>query len=171
MLRLSVIGNLGNEPEVLEIPLTRGMVAVIDAVDAYLAGFNWCAVPAGRTWYAVRAVGPHGKQKPIYMHRMVLGDGARVDHRDRNGLNNRRNNLRAATPSQNNTNSYRPVNKSGFRGVVAMRKKWRAQIRRDGQRTNLGFFDSPVEAARAYDEAAVRFHGEFATLNFPQGSF
>lgn len=170
MLRAAVIGNLGSDPEPVEIPLTQGMTAVVDAEDAHLAAFKWCAVRHRHTWYAVRYVGPHGRQKPLYMHRIVFGaeDGVKVDHQDRNGLNNRRGNLRAATTSQNNSNSYRPPNRSGFRGVVNHDGRWRAQIRHEGHRHYLGFFDTPEQAARAYDAAAARFHGEFATLNFQE---
>jgi len=104
----------------------------------------------------------------LYLHRVIMAadDGVKVDHRDRDGLNNRRSNLRIATLSQNNANSFRPANRAGFRGVVAVGKKWRAQIRRDGARVYLGLYETPEDAARTYDRAAREAHGEFATLNF-----
>lgn len=179
MMELALIGNLGNDPELNDgsvlIPLTREKVAIVDACDVYLGQFKWYAAKlvtkTYTRWYAARAVGPKGKQKTVYMHRVILGvsDGVKVDHRDRDGLNNRHSNLRLATVSQNNTNSFRPTNRSGFRGVVRMGKKWRAQIRQDGRRVYLGFFGVPEDAARAYDAAAIKAHGEFATLNFVTG--
>ena len=170
MLNANLIGNLGSDPEIVEIPLTKGKTAVVDQQDGHLAAFNWCAIKRAQTWYAVRSVGPHGRQRTVFMHRVILGapDQIKVDHRDHDGLNNRRGNLRLATISQNNANSRRPKARSGFRGVVAHGRRWRAQIRDGGQRQYLGFFDAPEQAARAYDDAAVRLHGEFATLNFPE---
>ena len=94
-----------------------------------------------------------------------------VDHRNNNGLDNRRDNLRLATSSQNNCNSRKRKNTtSQFRGVCFCKAKgkWDANINLAGKRIWLGSFDSEIEAGKAYDEAAKKCHGEFARLNFPE---
>lgn len=93
-----------------------------------------------------------------------------VDHADRNKLNCQRSNLRPATKSQNGMNYVKPIHSSEYRGVTwdESRQKWKASIRVKGRMTFLGRFDDPIEAAKAYDKAAKRFHGEFALLNFEE---
>ncbi len=155
------------QPEFITIPLTKGMVAIVDREDAGLAALNWCASNTGKRWYALRQ--ENGVR--IYLHRAIMGlDGPRVDHIDGNGLNNRRSNLRHATNSQNLANAGKKRhNTSGFKGVhwYAAGKKWVASIRSNNQVTHLGYFDSAESAARAYDNAALVLHGDFAHLNFP----
>jgi hypothetical protein len=103
------------------------------------------------------------------MHRLILRVDAntQVDHRDGNGLNNTRGNLRPATHAQNQHNSrLRKDNQSGFKGVHRQGNRWVARIRVDGEQKHLGSFRTPEEAARAYDAAALRLRGEYARLNF-----
>lgn len=95
-------------------------------------------------------------------------EGYLVDHIDRDGLNNRRDNLRYATHSQNMANrATMASNTSGYKGVTwrAQRNKWIAKIMLDGHSKYLGHFDNPTDAAIAYNLAAIRYHGEFAYLN------
>jgi len=90
-----------------------------------------------------------------------------VDHRDCDGLNNRRSNLRLATMVQNMLNQgCRRDNASGFKGVTwdKGRSKWRAQIALNKKRHYLGLFDEPEAAHAAYAEASVKFHGEFGRV-------
>jgi hypothetical protein len=99
-----------------------------------------------------------------------MGIVGRVDHKDLDGTNCRRDNLRAADASQNSAHrSIQSNNTSGYKGVHwhKPREKWRAQIRIEGRKTHLGLFSDPIEAARAHDLAALRAFGEFAVLNFP----
>ena len=107
------------------------------------------------------------------MHRFLLGlamgDRRMVDHIDGDGLNNRRENLRVCTASQNAGNSVLPCdNRSGFKGVLPRRLRWRAEIKIARRSIFLGSFDSPDEAAHAYDAAAREFYGDFACVNFPR---
>lgn len=91
-----------------------------------------------------------------------------VDHRDEDKSNNRSDNLREATHAQNQQNrSLGITNTSGFKGVTwnKRKSKWQAQIRIDGKQTGLGYFHDKLEAARAYNQAATKVHGEFASLN------
>ncbi len=165
------------------ISLTRDLVAMVDDDAAYdwLAQFRWAALATNRdgVFYAVRSSiytmrGPH--RETIYMHREImevilgyrLDPSEEVDHRDGDGLNNRTDNLRVATKSQNRANQQHPrIGPSGFRGVSwqAANSKWRARSRFNGKETLFGYFDTAIEAAEAYDKAVLEFHGEFAATN------
>ena len=112
------------------------------------------------------------KTKYIYLHRLILKakKGQEVDHRNGNGLDNRKNNLRFCTRSQNMMNQKRRKGTSEFKGVYWHKriKKWLAQITVNYKRTHLGYFDSEIKAGKAYDTKAVELFGKFARLNFPK---
>jgi hypothetical protein len=151
--------------------LTQGYEAIIDAEDVHLvAGCNWSAAQKGGTVYAQRTDCSGPKQKTIMLHRIIMGDpiGLDVDHRDGNGLNNRRRgdfgNLRVATPYQNQSNrGAQKNNTSGFKGVTLHRQmgKWQAQIGAGGVKKYLGIFETPEAAHDAYVKASAELHGEF----------
>lgn len=156
-----------------EIPLTQGLVAVVDDdVFSSLNEYKWYAKRNGRTFYAYRSIRtPHGRTS-FTMHQQIMDSpkGVQVDHIDHNGLNNTRSNLRLCTKQQNVANTtLRSTNRSGFKGVSFHRQlgKWRAVFHLNGKQIYLGAFPTPEEAARAYDAAAVREWGEFAYPNFP----
>jgi hypothetical protein len=94
-----------------------------------------------------------------------------LDHRDRDGLNNRWENLRPATRLINCLNvGVRCDSLSGFKGVSASKRRWKARILIGGQRKCLGSFSTPQDAAKAYDQAAYAAFGDSAFLNFPTTS-
>jgi hypothetical protein len=148
----------------IEIRLTRGQVALIDPVDSDLAALKWCALKSRLGFYAVR--------QSYYLHRAImerilgrsLAQGEEVDHINGNKLDNRRDNLRIATPTQNRWNSpRRSDNRSGFKGVCwhKQRQAWRATFGIKRKYIHLGYFDTPEEAHAAYLAAARQYAGEF----------
>jgi len=161
--------------DVAYVPLTRGLCAVIDAADVQLvSGNRWYADRVRKTglFYASRIRRISGVRRTIRMHNVIMGEcEGLIDHRDGDGLNNRRSNLRRCErPGLNQANRRRPpTNTSGFKGVVRTRngKPWAAQIHVSGKNIYLGRFDSAHAAATAYDAAALKHFGEFASLNFP----
>jgi hypothetical protein len=154
-----------------EITLTQGKVAMVDGGDfEYLNQFKWYARKNGCCYYALRHLyGKYGK--PITMHFEIMGQppkGMLQDHKDGNGLNNQKGNLRFCTVAQNQWNSAKQKdNQSGYKGVhlAKGRRKWTAQIMVNGEKKYLGRFHTPQEAAIAFNEAALKYHGEFARLN------
>jgi hypothetical protein len=157
------------------IYLGEGEWTILDQEDYYrLGNFNWTINGSGNRYYAVRNVKTEtGKTKRVYMHREIMNPppGLCVDHKNNDSLDNRRENLRLATRSQNMQNRPKRKNTtSKYIGVhfVKATGKWDARIRYEGKLILLGRFDSEIDAARAYDAAARKYHGEFARLNFPE---
>jgi len=152
------------------IPLTKGYHAIVDDEDfECLSQVKWSLHESCGIRYAHRrdpVIGRH-----VYMHREILnlGPGRKLiaDHINGNGLDNRRCNLRAVTPSQSIMNTR---NQSGsvsrFKGVHRERNKWRVVITMDRKKHNLGTFADEEDAARAYDAKARELFGEFARTNF-----
>ena len=156
-----------------QIKLTKGKFALVDDEDfEYLNKFKWNAEKSRGRFYASRSAYINNKKKNIRMHVNLINpeNGKIVDHIDNNGLNNQRYNLRECTHSQNNTNKF--INKNGrtsrFIGVCLGKnkyKKWRAVIKKDKKQISLGTYETELEAAIAYNEGAIKYHGEFARLN------
>lgn len=180
---------MGRKPEVyIELPndrigvlLTKGKMAIIDSCDLPLIeGRRWQTKTGctGKTFYANATIIIDGKRQCIGMHALILPkkDGFVTDHIDGDGLNNTRANLRYATRFQNAHNCKAPevrLRRSQYKGVSfsswpeERKKKWRATITANGKRVDFGYYHTDVEAAKAYDAAAIKYHGEFASLNFP----
>jgi hypothetical protein len=152
--------------DVRRIPLGHGQYALVDAADyEWLSQWNW-RLHGG---YAMRYEG--GKR--IFMHRQIMRvpEGRVVDHMDGNRANNCRRNLRICNRQENACNApKRTGGSSQFKGVSLHRQtgKWCASIESKGRRIYLGLFVDEVEAARAYDRAAVERFGVFARPNFPE---
>jgi hypothetical protein len=156
------------------IPLTRGKFAQVDDEDyEYLNKFKWCATYISGIWYAKRGIYIKETQetKMSLMHRDIMNVSDRkikVDHVDHDGLNNQRSNLRTATQSQNIAHMLnREKGSSRFLGVYWNKRinRWISEITKDYRKIHLGTFKNEIEAAKAYNEAAVRLHGEFANPN------
>lgn len=159
----------------IEIPLTRGKVAIIDEDDFEIVSqHKWHAGTDGWNWYAQTNIPREGGgQRTIKMHRLLLGltdPKIQVDHRDGDGLNNRRENIRACTASENQWNTGAQINNSsGFKGVNWDKqcRKWKAAIWVNGKRKHLGLHDTPEAAYAAYCADALELHGEFHNLGAP----
>ena len=152
-----------------EIILTQGIVTIVDDDDyQYLNQFKWYLLKSHSNYYAIRTKRPENKL--IQLHRIVIKakQGEIVDHINGNKLDNRKCNLRICTKSQNCQNrKISKLNKSGFNGVSwnVNNRKWVAQIAFNNKKMHLGFFNDPTEAAKSFNEAALKYHGEFANLN------
>ncbi len=139
--------------------------AVVDSIDAPLASrYLWC-LQKGRRGVSYAASREHGTRKKLYLHHLIHGQpapGVLVDHRDRDGLNCRRENLRSATYAQNSVNSV--FGNGRYKGVSLVgKRRWHTTV----ANIHIGTFASPEEAARAYDRELVRLYGDFARTNFP----
>lgn len=151
-----------------KIKLTQGKIALVDDADfEELNKYKWFAHKDKKTFYAHRNFKKsNGKQSMKIMHRIILGEPKSfVDHKDGDGLNNQRHNLRFCNHSSNGMNRGKNINnKSGFKGVSWDKKicKWQTQIFFNGKAKHLGYFINNLEAYKTYCEAAKKYHKEFA---------
>ena len=158
------------------ISLANGGFTIVDAADYDdLIQYRWLLSRNGKRFYVRRfekVNTPEGpKQKCIYMHRQIMNppDGMDVDHRFGDGLDNRRENLRICTRTQNSQNAKKKTNSTQTHtGIFTTHNgKHGARIWNDGAKVHIGVYDTPELAARAYDQRAIELFGEFANLNFP----
>jgi hypothetical protein len=155
------------------IPLTQGKFAKVDPEDyIWLSQFRWHCHKREHAYYAVRTHWQKRVSKKILMHRLIADTPGHLvcDHINRDGLDNRKQNLRNCTKQQNNLNQTgHRDSASRYKGVYWKKdmQKWAASIQIDARRRHLGYFEDETTAAKAYDKAAKRLHGDFAALNFP----
>lgn len=122
----------------------------------------------GNKFYAVATV--NGEK--LLMHRFIMGcvkgDNKIIDHINGNGLDNRKENLRICTSSQNgmNQNIWKKKKTSKYKGVNLLNGRWRSGIKFKGKKINLGTFGTEKEAALIYDRKAKELFGPFAKTNF-----
>jgi hypothetical protein len=164
--------NDGPFPTPETIPVTNGPDALCDQNDfAFLSRFTWWVKQGNNVAWVVTRIGG----QMLYMHHLVLlnSERCKVNHRDGNGFNNCRNNLRAASCGQVEAAKVKSTKRtytSQYKGVCKPQGKilWQAGLRVAGVSRRLGTFENEDDAARAYDAAALEAFGEFAYQNFPR---
>lgn len=160
-----------------QMQITGGYTALVDEDDyERLSRYRWTADVRKSGVYAKRHIDKrwNGERMRIiiYLHMSVMGHprgGKQIDHKDRNPLNNTKSNLRVCTPAENRRNSISwKTNKTGYRGVDPRPSgRYGAYITHNYKNIFIGTYDTPEQAARAYDQKAIELFGEFANLNFP----
>lgn len=158
--------NANSECDFVEIPLTKGYVAVIDKIDIdRVSKHKWCASvqPDGKRVYAYSWM----DGKNVAMHRFILGADLKtshIDHKDRDTLNNRRSNLRPCDARQNRVNT--PPENGKLKGVrLSVEKNWQVHASKDGKKISLGTYKDRNDAIRVYNDFVKKEYGEFAYLN------
>lgn len=164
-----IVGDIAKIPVGLN---AKDGYAVVDADMAWLGTkYKWSTNQLG---YAAQSVGRRKRMQYFILERH---SGLYIDHINGDRMDNRRSNLRLVTHQQNMMN-VRPRSSNGYKGVSKIddsritpnRKKiWRAYIKPNKKQISLGLYETPEQAARAYDKAAREYFGEYAYLNFPNG--
>lgn len=164
-----------------KIPLTQGKFAIVNDEDYDLASrFRWGLLSCKNSDYAhcnmyMGIVGNKQKYCGMLLHDLIMRPpkGKEVDHKNHNGLDCCKSNLRICNRSQNLANKRKFNGSSQYKGVYLCKQtnKWRAEIRVYGKRIRMGRFADETEAAHAYDRVAIKYFGEFACTNFPRKEY
>lgn len=152
------------------VTLTKGFTAIIDVKDIkHAINKNWYAKVAGNTVYAKTTAYINGKRADLSLHREIMSapEGLEVDHKNGDGLDNRRSNLRLVTHQQNMHNMrINKNNKSGHKGIFFCNRenKWIAKIKVNSKTINLGYFSNIDDAITVRINAVSKYHGEFGRI-------
>ncbi len=158
----------------IKIPLSQNKFALIDDEDLGVVSlFKWCVRKRDNILYAHTWINLNGKDTSLKMHRLIMNakPDKDLDHKDGDGLNNQKHNLRFCTVAQNAMNKFGNKNSSSqYKGVSWSKrnKNWVASIQTNHKSIYLGSFKSEIEAAQAYDTKAIELFGEFAKINLEQ---
>lgn len=145
-----------------------GYAKVDDEDYDSVSEYKWYINKSGNIFYAQSSKRVNGVYKSILLHKLIL-DKPRVDHINHDGLDCQRSNIRECSPRQNSMNTRKRKGcNSDYKGVTIRGDKWRARISVSGKRILLGYFICEIDAAIAYDNAAKKYFGDFACLNFPK---
>ncbi len=162
----------------MDIALTKGQVAIVDGEDyEWLSKWKWHAILSHSGYRAMRSCrcSLTGKHRGVLMHRQIVAclHGLQVDHINNNTLDNRRENLRVCNSRQNHQNRKKGYGTSKYKGVLLppKYKSYKARITADGKIIELGYHKNEIDAAKAYDRAAIEYFGEFANTNFPKENY
>lgn len=153
--------------------MANGGAFLIDTKDyARVSKYGWTL----HNGYVARKVGARGRRKRIVLHRMLVKvpTGMQRDHRNRDRLDNRQNNIRPCTRAQNCMNAPKRPGQQRYKGVLQARRKsgpdkWAAVMNLGGKTIYLGTYGTEVEAALAYNDAVLKHYGEFANPNIISG--
>lgn len=154
-----------------KIALGKDLFAIVNGVDyPRVSEKKWRPLRGNDKFYAVTNKWDGKKNTHIFLHKVVLETQKPVDHIDLNPLNNLRHNLRECTVTENNWNRTKysvngAIPSSPYKGVFLSAGRWRATIAHNRKRLSLGSFDTPEEAARAWNAKCLELRGEFARLN------
>jgi hypothetical protein len=151
-----------------KIPLSQGLFAIVDDEDyERVSKYKWFALKDKHTFYAIRSIRKNGRQSKQKMHRLILkmrNSKILIDHINKNGIDNRKKNLRKASSLQNSHNRKIPItNTTGFRGVHWRKdiKKFASYININRKKTHLGIFPTAKLASITYECAAKKHFGKF----------
>ena len=152
------------------IPLTQGKYVIVDDEDyAELSRYKWQVIKGPKTYYAKRD-SSRPRRRTVLMHRQIMNAQPRdeIDHENHRGWDNRKVNIRFCTRSENSANQLPRGGTSKYKGVSWHEKNqiWYAYIKVNRKRIYLGCYESEIEAAKSYDNAAINYFGEFANTNF-----
>ena len=156
----------------IQLANNKGFALIDDEDFILISGYNLYLAERKPCFYVICAKQINKKTKHIYLHRLIMNAqrGQQIDHRDGNGLNCQKSNLRFCTQLQNTMNQRKTKGTSRYKGVSwhKQTKKWRAAIMLHRKQHHLGCFVDEIDAAKAYDKAARELFGEFALCNFPE---